>query len=640
MSTNAGKQWYTNGLKNQMCVPGTEPEGFVRGKTQKKTNTIRGKKQYNNGIESKFFGPLDVIPEGFVLGPLPEQIARLQMLAPNQKGKTKSESARANYSAAALKRFENPENHPMYGKHHKLETIEKISNSRKGQPSSIPKGSHYSEEQLQRLEQTKIDKYGSLEEYNRLSTEKSKQTRLERYGDPNYVNIDKQKETIANIPDYYQKRNKKTYETIIQRYGSIEAWKKHIDTKAALNAGCSSLEEYYQLWRTKINKSKTRMTKLEQRFNQFLINNCYIFESQYIVVNGNKQHSFDFAVYTADGDLSVLVDCDGLYFHGYDSDETGKFVNTYVDDYRSSLVPEGVKFVIIVENHEEEGYAEFCKCFNIDYQTYKNSIFEWCRSTEFPYPKYSQKILLDSYQSLIKSDTSKFTLSARYGEKAILNYYPSIYHAKKQGKISPYEAWQDDDLLRKCIDNRIIYKGSNLDPSKVLAGLSISGIAPKVSVFNPYLAKYLTQKYLNDYKTVFDPFSGFGGRLLGVCSCDKTYIGQDINKITVEESIRMISELMLPNCSVTLADSINTTGIYECLLTCPPYNLKETWGQVIKNKSCDEWIDICLNNFNCNKYVFIVDHTEKYKDYIVEELAYKSHLNNSFEYVVVIDKSC
>ena len=639
MATNAGKSWYTNGVINEMCIPGTEPEGFIRGKTQKKSHTIKGKRQYNNGVECRFFGPSDVIPDGFVLGPLPEQLERLRSTASNQRGVSKSETVKNKLSEAAKRRFEDSKNHPMYGKHHSTETIELISLKRKGQPSSIPKGSHYSAEQLNRLKQTKIDKYGSIEEYNRLSNEKSKQTRLERYGNSNYVNSDKRQKTIANIPNYYETRSTKTYKTIIEKYGSFDAWKQYIDNQAAKNAGCSSLEEYYTLWRTRLNKSRSTTTKLEQRFKEFLINNSYIFEQQYLVIQGSKQHSFDFAVFSQEGDLTVLVDCDGVYYHGYNSDETGKFVNTYVDEYRSTIVPQGVKFVVIVEGDEDEGYSEFCNCFNIDYRSYKNNIFEWCRSIEFPYPNYDSKVIIDSYNALVKADVSKFSVSARYGEKVLMNYYHSIYHARKEGKLSPYEAWQDDLLLKRCIDNRIIYKGNKLDPSKVLAGLSISGIAPKVSIFNPYLAKYLTRKYLDSYETIFDPFSGFGGRLLGVVSCDKKYIGQDINSVTIDETLKMILELKLNNVSVKVSDSTTTKGTYDCLLTCPPYRLKETWGQEIMNKSCDEWIDVCLNNFDCNRYVFVVDNTDKYKDYVMEKLTYKSHLRKSSEYVVVIDKN-
>ena len=41
-------------------------------------------------------------------------------------------------------------------------------------------------------------------------------------------------------------------------------------------------------------------------------------------------------------------------------------------------------------------------------------------------------------------------------------------------------------------------------------------------VFKPYLAKYLISEFLPDSNIIFDPFSGFSGRMLGAASLGKT----------------------------------------------------------------------------------------------------------------------
>ena len=169
----------------------------------------------------------------------------------------------------------------------------------------------------------------------------------------------------------------------------------------------------------------------------------------------------------------------------------------------------------------------------------------------------------------------------------------------------------------------------------VREGLSIMKVAPCVSYFKPGLAKYLINKYLSEYNTVFDPFSGFSGRMLGTCSLGKKYIGQDINEKTVEESNNIISYFNL-NASVIEKDIFESKGEYDCLFTCPPYNNKEIWGDDLTDKSCDDWIDECLFRFKCRRYLFVVDNTDKYKDYIVEEISNRSHLSNGKELVVLI----
>ena len=377
-----------------------------------------------------------------------------------------------------------------------------------------------------------------------------------------------------------------------------------------------------------------RKSSLEGRFEEFLIQNNFSYIHGYMVEGTPYNHEFDFAIFKEDK-LDILVDCDGTYYHGYETDENGKSVNTYIDDYRSQLVPEGVKFLICLEGEEEKAYSEVLKLINIDYNKYIQEVFNWCREVEFPYPKYKDNILNNSYNALLKSDVSNFSMNARYGMKIIDHFHPSIWKANRDGSISPYEAWQRDGLLIKCIKNRIIYKGCNLDRSKVLAGFSINKIAPKVSLFNPNLAKYIVDKYLSDYNIIFDPCSGYSGRMLGVCSLGKRYIGQDINSETVEESNNIIKYFNL-DASIECKDLLKDSGEYECLFTCSPYGSKEKWNQEIENKSCDEWIEEILSRYKCKEYLFVVDKTEKYLDYIVEELKNKSHFGSNLEYIIKI----
>ena len=346
-------------------------------------------------------------------------------------------------------------------------------------------------------------------------------------------------------------------------------------------------------------------------------------------------HEFDFAIFKEDN-LWALVDCDGLYYHGYLSDVNGKSVNNYSDDYRSLLIPENIRFFVVLEKNEEDAYRDILSSLDFSYDDYIKDIFNWCRNIGFPYPNYSNDILFKSYKFLVDSDINKFSMSARYGEKIINHFHRSIYSSNKKYKSSPLEAWNNDDTLIECIKNRIIYKGNNLDRSKVLGGLYASGIAPKVSIFNPYLSKYLVQKYLNDFETIFDPCSGFSGRMLGVTSLSKRYIGQDINKNIVIESNDIINFLGL-NAQVSQKDLLLDKGLYDCLFTCMPYSDKEAWGEDIAIKSCDEWIDIIRSNYKCKTYLFVVDETYKYKDYIVETLHNKSHFSNNYEYVIKIE---
>ena len=252
---------------------------------------------------------------------------------------------------------------------------------------------------------------------------------------------------------------------------------------------------------------------------------------------------------------------------------------------------------------------------------------------DFPYCEYKKSVLLNDWYKL-----SNFNYKDRagIGNYIIKHFHKNIYTSNVFGKPSPVEAWNNESIMKKTIKNRLLYSKPPITPEKIKQGLNVTKLAPKVSVFNPNLAKRIVSTYLKEFNVVFDPFSGFSGRMLGVCASNKKYIGQDINKESIVASNEIINLLSL-NASVIEKDIFNSKGEYECLFTCPPYNLKEIWSQDIKNLSCDEWINICLNNFKCKKYIFVVDNTILFKDNIIEELNNKSHFSSNKEYIILIE---
>lgn len=504
------------------------------------------------------------------------------------------------FQSAEIKEKIRATNKQKYGKEYITQTD--LFKEKSKQSNLLRFGCEYSMQSPEiqnQIKQTNLDRYGvEHPAQNNEVMQKMIDTNLNRYG----VEFGLASEEIRN----------KIKETNLQRYG-VECVTNdpEIHRKQLISA---------------------RNSKLEKRMQEFLNNNKIPNQHQYVIKDGDLIHAFDFAVFDAEGSLQLLIDCDGIYYHGYISD-----LSQRTDNYRQLLAPLGIKFLVCVEDNEEQCYKDILHYINIDYDTYVQEIFDWCRQYEFPYPKIDRKVLIKSYDSLCKYDCSKFSVNSRPGMKIVDSFHKSIWKSNRLNRISPYEAWQNDQLLLKCIKNRVIYKGTSLYPEKVLAGFSVCRIAPKVSVFNPYLAKYLINKYLNEFETIFDPCSGFSGRLLGASSLGKKYIGQDINEQIVKESNEIIDEFNL-DAAITCKNSLESVGAYDCLFTCSPYSNKENWNQTIKELTCDEWITACINNYKCKKYLFVVDNTELYKDYIVEEIVNKSHFNHNKEYVILIEE--
>ena len=488
---------------------------------------------------------------------------------------------------------------------------------------------------------TKKHKETCLKRYGKESYtnhNKAEETKLTRYGDPNYCNPLKNKQTClerygVTSVTYLQSMKDKSKATSISKYG-VDHPMKSKEVKE--NFKTSMLNSYgveFPLQNGEIHRkvlSPQRMTSPEKKLNEFLKNNGFDYKYQY-ECNGK---CFDFAIFNGDK-LSILVEIDGEYFHGLLSDCDGKLVRGDRDCERFSKCPEGVKLIVCDSLKVEDCFSEILRVFDIDYEKWIQGIMD-SLPKEFPYYEYSEERMRKDYEKLCTyKDIKK---NSRLGDSIISNFHRSIYDAHISTKPSPKEAWNNRELLEKCVRNRFIYS-SNLSSHSILQGFNVCKIAPKVSVFSAPLARRLIQIYLNDYSEIFDPFSGFSGRMLGACSLDKSYIGQDINKDHLEESKQIAEFLGLENVSLRVQNILEDSGEYECLFTCPPYGGKEHWN--IKNdlieKSCDEWIDECLSRFKCKTYLFVVDETEKYRDYIVEDINNNSHFGNNKEYVIKID---
>lgn len=397
-------------------------------------------------------------------------------------------------------------------------------------------------------------------------------------------------------------------------------------------------------------KKSSQHQKFESYFHDSYINNSYYYEEECLLSDNGVMHSWDYGIYDENGTLQMVVDLDGAYYHADKCDYDGLHSKEEYDDKRFLSIPDGVKYHIIYEHSFSKSFEAMIKKLMLNYDEFVEDQFRYCRLLpDLPYPFYSDKELVASYKQLIRLKTNdkyhkSISLNNREGDKLINHFHHSIYSAKrKDSKRSPYEAWYDDDLLRKIIKNRIIYI-NKINPNKILQGFNIAKVAMKVSVFSAGRAKLIISRYLSDLDTIFDPFSGFSGRMLGTIASGKKYIGQDISEIHLRESSQIIEFLKqhgyFPEVELHQKDINCSRGEYPCLFTCPPYADKEQWLDVpIDMRICDDWIDLCLNNFKCQRYVFVVDETNRYKDHIVDTITNKSHMNKNNEYIVMIDKN-
>ena len=234
----------------------------------------------------------------------------------------------------------------------------------------------------------------------------------------------------------------------------------------------------------------------------------------------------------------------------------------------------------------------------------------------------------------------------------VRHFHKSIMEGRHKDEPTILELWNNKEIFKQLALNRLLYVGE-CNVNRMRQGYNIAKIATKISVFKNTTAIELIKTYLYDAEEIFDPFSGFSGRMLGAIQCGKPYIGRDINAKHIEESKQILSWWKAnrdSNVQVDLkvADATKEFGVYDCLLTCSPYATIDRRGNRINIEdwnnedqlalTCDEWIDICLLRYKCRKYVFVVDDTVvKYRPYVVGSIGNHGHMGRNIEYVVYLN---
>lgn len=466
------------------------------------------------------------------------------------------------------------------------------------------------EECKQKIADTNIKKYGKsaimqIEKFK----EKSIKTCLEKYGKDNVSQVkeiqDKKIETNRQKygVDWFN-NNKKAFKTNIQKYGVYSPMQNH-------NIRCKSQQKY--LYNMKYFDSSWELAYyiwLKNHNIDFKYQPNISFEYEY---NNNKH------IYHPD----FLIDSEIYEIKGPQFFKDGKMINPYdsslndlFEAKHQCMIKNNIK--IITDCTEYINYVNQKYGNNYLKQFKYNNIIEMFNNLpEFPY-----------------FNLTKLSLNSPYA--IIQQYHKSIWDAHIKSKLSPKAAWDNQEIMTKVISNRLVYQVPPYTADKIRQGLNVTKLAPKVSVFKPSTGIYLINKYLNNYNEIFDPFSGFSGRMLAAVKCNKKYIGQDINQKHVEESNNIISDFKISLASIVQKDILESSGEYDCLFTCPPYENIELWNDNELIMTCDQWIDECLKRFKCKNYLFVVDNTEKYKDNIVEEICNKSHFGNNKEYVILI----
>jgi hypothetical protein len=180
----------------------------------------------------------------------------------------------------------------------------------------------------------------------------------------------------------------------------------------------------------------------------------------------------------------------------------------------------------------------------------------------------------------VRAENDEICRVSQAGQVTCLAAHAHRLEARYQGQLSVAEAFADAKALRRAIQFQLSH-GDPVTPRRIVRALTALHRSPLN--FPPVLARWLVDVYAPDGGSVFDPCSGFGGRLLGALASVRNvrYIGRDIEQRNVDGNWALARMLGAADRVDQQRGALEDDAAWPCadlVLTSPPYYDREDYG--------------------------------------------------------------
>ena len=171
-------------------------------------------------------------------------------------------------------------------------------------------------------------------------------------------------------------------------------------------------------------------------------------------------------------------------------------------------------------------------------ENFAQKIFIHYRETGFPYYPIDDAIRKKDFYSLMKYDFRKLfadnaIMQSMHGLGLAWSYFPHSFNVRSNDKMTPYEAFMNDEIFMNVIRKRL-KMGTYIADSGIRKMLKIYTGVQGVSNFRPTAAACIYDRFARS-GTVWDMSGGWGGRLLGaIAGGVGTYIATEPSMKTNE----------------------------------------------------------------------------------------------------------
>lgn len=235
---------------------------------------------------------------------------------------------------------------------------------------------------------------------------------------------------------------------------------------------------------------------------------------------------------------------------------------------------------------------------------YIDNVYNYYKEKGFPYFSTDENFRNTEYDKFINYDDSNIFKNdilnqTMHGLSLAWSYFPHSFNVKCNNKLTPLEAYNNDEIFKKVIIRRI-KMGSNMSDNGIRKMIKIFTNVQSVSNFRPTTASAIYKNYNN--KIVWDMSGGFGGRLLGAIKSNvEKYICTEPSTLSYEGLIKLNNDFGNKNYEfykIGSEDFIPNKESLDLCFTSPPYFNTEKYSNE-DTQSCNKFQDKenWLNNF-------------------------------------------
>lgn len=199
--------------------------------------------------------------------------------------------------------------------------------------------------------------------------------------------------------------------------------------------------------------------------------------------------------------------------------------------------------------------------------------------TPFIPPSYSDDLLKEDFDRIKKSNPNAYLIEGKWrshapsnqgfaGKLIIRHFHPHLWNVRVSDKPTIPEAWKGGKIFDKAAWNLVNGK-TKISFDRIIREFIFAG-AGLVSQLHPGFAKAIYAEYTKPKSLVYDPFGGWGGRLLGAHANGLKYVACEMSKPTYEGLVNMSKHINY-DCTIINADYLTVNIDADFMFTSPPF---------------------------------------------------------------------